>query len=232
MRISRSRLENFHNCQRCGWLEIRHGLKIPSLPFNLNIAVDELLKKEFDVCRSAGTVPSVLSSRGFQFVPFSHPKIDDWRDTQRGLERKHEPSGITVYGALDDLWVHDDGSIIVVDYKATARDRPIKEFSPHGYHEGYKRQLDFYSWMMAAQGVKVSSRAFLFYVTARKNAPDFAGKLVFDPELLEHKVNTEWIEPFLERVKATLDSGKVPLSAEDCKACDYRLRAAQALDGA
>lgn len=231
MRISRSRLENFFNCERCGWLEIRHGIRAPSLPFNLNIAVDELLKKDFDQSRREGSVPPVLRNKGFNFVPFSHPNIEAWRDTKRGLERKHEASGITVYGALDDLWLDEDGSIMVVDYKATAKDQPVKTFSNLGYHDGYKRQLDFYSWMMAAQGITVSPRAFIFYVTARKSAPDFSGKLIFDPELLEHQVNTDWIEPFLERVKITLESGKVPAGREDCRACDYRLRAAQAIEG-
>ena len=47
--LSRSRVYNFLDCPRCFYLTQRLGIRKPdSYPFNLNIAVDELLKNEFD----------------------------------------------------------------------------------------------------------------------------------------------------------------------------------------
>lgn len=51
-RLSRSRLENFLKCKRCFYLDRKLGVDKPqSYPFRLNSAVDELLKKEFDLYR-------------------------------------------------------------------------------------------------------------------------------------------------------------------------------------
>ena len=43
--LSRSRIDNFLECRRCFYLTNRVGIaRPPSFPFNLNNAVDELLK--------------------------------------------------------------------------------------------------------------------------------------------------------------------------------------------
>ena len=48
-KLSRSRLELFLNCPRCFYMDRRLGVdRPPGFPFNLNSAVDALLKKEFD----------------------------------------------------------------------------------------------------------------------------------------------------------------------------------------
>ena len=47
-KISRSKVEFFLNCKRCFYLDRRLNVKRPpGFPFNLNSAVDNLLKKEF-----------------------------------------------------------------------------------------------------------------------------------------------------------------------------------------
>jgi len=51
-RISRSGLELFHDCPRFFYYDKRPGLSRPAgFPFNLNAAVDVLLKREFDAYR-------------------------------------------------------------------------------------------------------------------------------------------------------------------------------------
>ena len=51
-KISRSKFFNFLSCKRCFYLDRVKGLKEPSMPgWALNVAVDELLKKEFDLYR-------------------------------------------------------------------------------------------------------------------------------------------------------------------------------------
>jgi hypothetical protein len=54
-RISRSGLELFHDCPRCFYYDKRLGHSRPAgFPFNLNSAVDALLKREFDAFRKLG----------------------------------------------------------------------------------------------------------------------------------------------------------------------------------
>jgi hypothetical protein len=49
-KVSRSKIDLFCECQRCSYLDLRLGVKRPSMPaFTLNNAVDELLKREFDI---------------------------------------------------------------------------------------------------------------------------------------------------------------------------------------
>ena len=53
-KISRTKFSNFLSCKRCFYLDRVKGLKEPSMPgWSLNIAVDELLKKEFDYYRKS-----------------------------------------------------------------------------------------------------------------------------------------------------------------------------------
>ena len=51
-KVSRSKIELFIDCPRCFYLDRRLGVgRPPGFPFNLNSAVDTLLKKEFDQYR-------------------------------------------------------------------------------------------------------------------------------------------------------------------------------------
>ena len=51
--LSRSKVELFMNCPRCFYLDRRLGIARPAgFPFNLNSAVDALLKTEFDRYRA------------------------------------------------------------------------------------------------------------------------------------------------------------------------------------
>ena len=52
MPLSRSKIDLFLKCPKCFYLDRKLGISQPSgAPFTLNMAVDTLLKKEFDVYR-------------------------------------------------------------------------------------------------------------------------------------------------------------------------------------
>src|SRR3989338_7637115 len=83
-RLSRTRVDNFLRCARCFWLEERFGVKKPDTPpFSLNNAVDELLKREFDVHRKDGTRHPLCEKYGVDAVPFAHEDLEAWRDSLR-----------------------------------------------------------------------------------------------------------------------------------------------------
>ena len=56
IKLSRSTVEKYLNCPRCCVLDKKHKIKPPSLPFTLNIAVDNLCKNEFDYYRDRKAV--------------------------------------------------------------------------------------------------------------------------------------------------------------------------------
>ena len=126
-KISRSKLDLFLQCPRCFYLDRRLGVgRPPGYPFNLNSAVDALLKQEFDIHRAKGTKHPLIKKYGIDAVPMQHKDIDRWRHNFTGIQYLHKPTNLLMYGAIDDLWKNSKGELIVVDYKATSKDEDVR----------------------------------------------------------------------------------------------------------
>jgi hypothetical protein len=64
-KLSRSKIENFMYCPKCFYLDCRLGIgEPPGFPFNLNTAVDTLLKKEFDLHRAKQKAHPLMKAYG------------------------------------------------------------------------------------------------------------------------------------------------------------------------
>src|SRR5438270_896817 len=125
-KVSRSKIELFKQCPRCFWLDVRLKITRPSSPpFNINKAIDELFKKEFDSYRKKGEPHPLMLEYQVEAVPFAHKDLNTWRENFTGVTALHEATNLHVFGAVDDIWVNDAGELIVVDYKATAKDREV-----------------------------------------------------------------------------------------------------------
>jgi hypothetical protein len=219
-KLSRSKIELFVNCPRCFYLDRRLGIARPSGPaFSLNVAVDTLLKKEFDVHRARKTAHPLMKAYGVKAVPFAHADIDLWRENFKGVRFLHEASGFLVTGAVDDVWVEKTGQLIVVDYKATSKAGEITLDSK--WQQGYKRQMDIYQWLLRQQGFKVSARSYFVYVNGRTDLAAFDGKLEFTVQLLPYDGNDSWIDPVLMQIRKCLRSSKLPKVNLDCEHCAY-----------
>src|SRR5580704_15267389 len=84
-RLSRSKIDLFIECPRCFYFDRRLGVgRPPGFPFNLNSAVDALLKKEFDVHRAKNQAHPLMAAYGLDAVPYSHALMNTWRDTFKG----------------------------------------------------------------------------------------------------------------------------------------------------
>src|SRR3989304_4827269 len=98
-KLSRSKLENFLRCPLCFYLDRRLGVdQPPGFPFTLNVAVDHLLKKEFDIHRVAKTAHPLMEKYGINAVPFEHPDMEKWRDNFTGVQCHHKPSNFRLTG--------------------------------------------------------------------------------------------------------------------------------------
>ena len=129
-RLSRSKIDLFTECQRCFYIDNKLGIARPRGPaFTLNIAVDELLKKEFDMHRKQKTAHPLMDSYAIDAVPFQDKNMEIWRDNFKGVEYLHKETGIKVCGAVDDIWINKDEELLVVDYKATAKKRKMEKLS-------------------------------------------------------------------------------------------------------
>lgn len=221
-RLSRSKIDLFTECPRCFYLDRRFGVGRPSMPgFTLNVAVDHLLKKEFDIHRAKGEPHPLMKKHGLDAVPFDHPQLDVWRENFKGVQYVYEPANFLVTGAVDDIWVSPNGDLHVVDYKATS-----KEEDPNLdgiWQQGYKRQMEVYQWLLRGLGFQVSNRGYFVYVNGKKDRAAFDAKLEFDVLLIPYDGNCDWIEPTLMKAKACLASDELPPSGpERCEYCPYR----------
>ena len=86
-RLSRSKIGLFQECPRCFYIDNKLGTaRPPGFPFNLNSAVDALLKKEFDIHRAGKSTHPLLKHYKLDAVPFQHPKMDIWRENFKGID--------------------------------------------------------------------------------------------------------------------------------------------------
>lgn len=229
-RLSRSKIDLFIECPRCFYLDNKLGTKRPSMPsFNLNIAVDELFKKEFDVHRKNSSAHPIMTKYQIDAVPFAHKKMDEWRDPFVGVEHKHEPTGLVISGGVDDLWVTPEGKIIIVDYKATSKTERIEKLGDSPWEKQYQRQLGVYRWLLEQNGFAVEEMGYLVYANASKEEDAFDDKLTFETTLVPCPTDVAWIEPTLERIKQTLDSQDIPQVGDSCEYCPYREAAGKKL---
>ncbi|MEN9649566.1 MAG: hypothetical protein RL094_533 [Candidatus Parcubacteria bacterium] len=226
-KLSRSKIDMFIECPRCFYLDRRLGVGRPaSFPFNLNSAVDHLLKKEFDVHRADSTAHPLMSENKIDAIPFAHDEMDTWRENFVGVQFYHEPTNFLIFGAVDDVWINKKGELIVVDYKSTSKDSEVNLDAE--WQDGYKRQMEVYQWLLRNRGFDVSDTGYFVYANATKDRDGFDSRLEFNIKVIPYKGNADWIDDTLGRIKECLDSDAIPKESATCDYCRYRTDAGNA----
>lgn len=229
-RLSRSKIELFSECPRCFYIDNKLGIARPRGPaFTLNIAVDTLLKKEFDFHRVRGSKHPLCDAYGIDAVPFAHKDIDIWRENFKGLEYSDKITGFVISGAVDDIWVNPKGELIVVDYKATSKNEKIETLEDSSWAKQYARQMGVYQWLLQKKGFKVSNVGYFVYANASTDNEAFDRKLEFDVTLVPHKGEMGWVDAILPRIKKCLENPDIPPKGESCDYCAYREAAGSTL---
>jgi hypothetical protein len=219
-KLSRSKIDLFNECPRCFYLDNKKGIRRPGMPsFNLNTAVDTLLKKEFDKYRAEQKPHPLMEKYKIDAVPYQHPELDQWRENFVGMQYFDEATGMTISGAIDDLWVNPKGELIVVDYKSTSKEGEID--LNDRWKDGYKRQMEVYQWILRKKGFEVADKGYFVYANGDDSKPAFDGKLEFDMTILDHEGDTSWIEGKIDQIHEALNKDELPGSGENCEHCPY-----------
>ncbi len=219
-KLSRSKVDLFLNCPRCFYLDRKLGIgRPPGFPFNLNSAVDHLLKKEFDIYRAEENSHPLMENYEIDAVPFQHEEMDNWRNNFKGVQYHHDLTNFLVFGAIDDIWVNKNGELIVVDYKATSKDGEITLDAE--WQIGYKRQMEIYQWLLRKNGFKVSETGYFVYANGIKDKEAFDAKLEFDVKIIPYKGDDSWVEDTLVKAHECLTDDKIPEAGKDCDFCAY-----------
>lgn len=224
-KVSRSKIELYTQCPRCFWLDVRLKIKRPdSPPFRINQAIDELLKKEFDVYRKKAEPHPLMLDNQINAIPYMHEKLDEWRHNFTGVTYLHEPTNLHIFGAVDDIWVNEDDELIIVDYKATAKDKEVSLDAD--WQISYKRQMEVYQWLLRQNGFKVSDTGYFVYVNGRLDLDGFNGRVEFRTKVIPYTGNDSWVEPKIVDMKRCMDSEVMPdvgdnIMGGDCQYCTY-----------
>jgi hypothetical protein len=221
-KLSRSKIDRFIECKRCFYIDRRLGVdRPPGFPFNLNSAVDTLLKKEFDVHRSSNTQHPLLERYGVDARPVPHDDLDAWRENFVGVQFLHEPTNFMITGAIDDLWQSSSGDYIVVDYKATSKNAVIDSID-QPWQDGYKRQMEIYQWLLRRNGLAVSDTGYFVYCNGITDKQAFDAKLEFDITLIAYEGRDDWVEETIFDIHACLNADGIPSASFKCDYCRYR----------
>lgn len=220
-KLSRSKIDLFLQCPRCFYLDNKLGLKrVPGFPFALNSAVDHLLKQEFDAHRIRGEQHPLQQEYGIDARPVAHDELDVWRENFQGIQCVHTETGLTVSGAIDDLWINSAGEYIVVDYKSTAKEEPVTTLDKP-WQDGYKRQMEVYQWLLRQNQLTVSNVGYFVYCTGILDRGAFDKRIEFDVVLIPYEGDDSWVEGTLLTIKRCLDDPRIPSPKDSCDFCAY-----------
>ena len=225
-KISRSKFFNFLSCKRCFYLDRVIGLKEPSMPgWALNLAVDELLKKEFDQYRKEQKAHPIMLKYNLNFVPYQHKDLEMWRNSLKGgISYLDEKTNLIIYGGIDDLWLDlKEKKIVVVDYKAQSSNYPVtvSSYLNSEWHLSYKLQMDIYVHILRKMNFKVSDLSYFYVCNGEKTNNKFDSKIDFKITLVPYKTNTIWIEKKITEMKEVLNLEKPPSAEPTCEKCAY-----------
>lgn len=222
--ISRSKIDLFIECPRCFYLDRRLGFGRPSMPgWSLNSAVDELLKKEFDVYREKQEPHPLMAANGIEAIPYQHPDLPIWRDDVYryvGASVYDEETGLDIRGIVDDIWVNPAGELLIVDYKSTSTRSEIS--LEDKWKQGYKRQMEIYQWIFRKRGFDVAPTGYFVFANGIKDNEMFDARLEFEMTILSHVGDDAWVGETVKAIKSVLESDHIPEAGEECEYCAYR----------
>ena len=222
-KISRSKIELFFNCPTCFYKDAKIGLRKPPMPgWAINSAVDDLLKKEMDYCRSQDRPHGIFKENGLNIKPFIHEDIEKWQHTFTGIQYNDEKHNFLIYGGVDDIMIDEDDKLVVVDFKATAKKADILS-SADVYDNGksYKRQLEIYSWLLQKNNFDVSNTGYLMYYNGDASKPHLGKEMHFRRTLVPFELDTSWIDPMVDDIYNCLQKDEIPYGNDNCEECIY-----------
>jgi hypothetical protein len=180
----------------------------PTLPAGM----DKILKEHFDSHRKEGTTPGELEGRFEGRLFTDMEKLRDWRNNFRGLRFTDEQAGITLMGALDDLFVTPEGLYAPLDFKT--RGYPLKQNT----HEYYQHQMDIYSFLLEKNSLPPAGFAILLFYHPKQVTSTC--RVEFHAEPVKIKTSSRQGEKIFYKALECLQ-GEEPGKGSECAWCSW-----------
>lgn len=204
-------------CPCCFWLYKHKGIGRPQgYPYTLSIAVDQLLKAEFDQYRERGEMhPVLVDYDGLAEAKLfsDQAQLQKWRNNFEGLKYHDEGLDATLFGAVDDMLEFPDGSLAVIDYKSSG----AKEIS---VYDDYQMQMDTYTYILERLGLKTTRKAYFVFFQVDKT-DGFKGRLPFRGQIRDVNADPNYIYDLFERAVTLARSATPPPSHAECQYCTW-----------
>ena len=108
---------------------------------------------------------------------------------------------------------------MVVEYKATSKNSEVSIDAP--WQISYKRQMEFYQWLLRGRGLDDSDRCYFVYCNGDRSQPRFDAQLQFKIKLIPYDGNDDWIENTLDAARRLLEANDPPASVATCEFCAF-----------
>ncbi|MBU3964631.1 PD-(D/E)XK nuclease family protein [Patescibacteria group bacterium] len=183
IKISPNSLNLYFECPFCFWLEKNRGIKRPApFPYELNLAVDQVLRRDFDKHRAKDRKHPLLEANNIPAKLFSNQKLlNEWRNKSKGLEYYDEKTGAVIFGVLDDVLDFGKGKLAPFDYKSTGSSVPK-------VYDRFQLQMDVYTFLLEKNGYATPRKGVLVFYTVDKD-DSFDDRLPFKKEI--HIIDTD-----------------------------------------
>jgi len=211
VQLSPNSLNLFLECPCCFWLEKKKKIRRPPpYPYALNIAVDLLLKEEFDQYRSKGEDHPLFVENNIGAKLFRDQKLlNKWRSNFEGIRYFDPEMKATLFGAVDDVLEFPDGSLAPLDYKSTGS-------NVAKIYDRFQIQMDTYTYLLEMNGYKTPKKGYLaFYIVNRKDG--FKNRLPFRKELHEIETNPQDVPQLFRNALSVLKRESPPPHSADCR---------------
>ena len=198
-------------CPRCFWLAMNAG-KLPFQIFpGIFSAIDSYGKNVvhgwFD---RYGKAPAWLAPLGEVRTYKNPPHFTKFAVLD-------EETSILLRGTPDGIFVMQDGSHTIIDYK-TARFTAYQD----NLFPMYEAQLNAYAYIGERLGLKPVSKLALIYTDAASNDTNLTPegfRMDFKARILEVEIKPELVTELLKKAAEILQSTSPPAGADGCKDC-------------
>ncbi len=200
--LSPSKLNLMQDCPRCFWIFINKDVKRPGGPMaGVLTKMDSVIKHYFEKYRESGTLPPIIRGKVDGKLARGMPKTLSYTE------------GDFVISGVPDEYIDIDGVIVPLDHKVS------KGKSAEETHKAYVLQLDFYCFLLKANGYKTRNEGYLAYYYP--DDCDVHDGIDVCCDVVKIKTDPDRAKKVLDRAVKLLN-GKIPDPSPDCDFCKYR----------